>query len=131
MSSPAERGSSIFKSVAPQFVVPDVARTAQHYRESYGFDIASSVGDPPAWAMLTRDRVEIQLARGTGGVSNATVRADAFDAYIRVIDIEALYQELSSKHATIVEGPVTRPYGMREIVVSDCNGYRLVFGAST
>ena len=52
----------------------------------------------------------------------------AIDAYFRVAGVEQLAAELTAAGAKILEGPVTRSYDMRELVVEDCNGFVLVFG---
>jgi hypothetical protein len=46
-------------------------------------------------------------------------------------NLDALVDELKARGANIVEGPVTRIYGMREITVDDIDGHRLIFGEST
>ena len=51
-----------------------------------------------------------------------------YDAYIHVTGLDLLVDELKRRGATIVEGPVDRVYGMRELVVEDCHGLRLAFG---
>ena len=108
----------------------NVVRAAEHYRDALGFTIADYFGDPPVFAIVSRDGVEIHLGkRDTGSiVPNRTVRGDGLDAYIWVEDLDVLGHELQARGARILEGPVTRSYGMRELIVEDDNGYRLAFG---
>ena len=54
---------------------------------------------------------------------------DVLDAYIWVGDVDVLAQELKGRGARIIEGPVDRDYGMREIVIQDPDGFRLAFGS--
>ncbi len=74
--------------------------------------------------------MELHFGRGDPGTSqpNRAVRRDGLDGYIWVEDLDALSAELQSRAATVVEGPILRGYGVREIVVEDCNGFRLAFG---
>ena len=132
MTTTSATASSRLKGIAPQFVVADVVRAAEHYRDALGFTIADYFGDPPVFAIVSRDGVEIHLGkRDTGNiVPNRTVRGDGLDAYIWVEDLDALAHELQARGASILEGPVTRIYGMRELIVEDDNGYRLAFGES-
>ena len=132
MTTTSATASSRLKGIAPQFVVANVVRAAEHYRDALGFTIADYFGDPPVFAIVSRDGVEIHLGkRDTGSiVPNRTVRGDGLDAYIWVEDLDALAHELQARGATILEGPVTRIYGMRELIVEDDNGYRLEFGES-
>jgi hypothetical protein len=46
-------------SVSPQFTVPDVVQTAEHYRDVLGFTIAGYWQTPPVFAIVARDKVEI------------------------------------------------------------------------
>ncbi len=128
MSDTVDRGKSIFKAVAPMLVVPDVMRAAESYRDSFGFTIAGSFGNPPVWAMVERDRARIMFGKGDVMCPNATLRPEGLDVYIWVLDLDALHEELIAKGANILEGPVKRVYDLREITVEDLNGYRLIFG---
>ena len=132
LTTTSATASSRLKGIAPQFVVADVVRAAKHYRDALGFTIADYFGDPPVFAIVSRDGVEIHLGkRDTGSiVPNRSLRGDGLDAYIWVEDLDTLAHELQARGATILEGPVTRSYGMRELIVEDDNGYRLAFGES-
>lgn len=121
---------SKLKSVAPQFVVTDVVRTAEYYRDQLGFTILGYFAEPPVYAMVARDGVELHFGKGDAGaiVPNERLRKGlGNDVYIWVTDIHALYEELSDKDVEILEGPVKRVYESTEVVVRDCNGYQLVF----
>ena len=118
------------KSVSPQLVVADVARTVEYYRDMLGFEHLGYFGEPPVYAIVRRGGVEIHLGKAEqNGVSNSAVRSGSFDLYIWVSDIDQLFEELKVAGAEIVEGPVRRVYESVEVVVRDCNGYVLVFAA--
>lgn len=126
-------GSQVrFKSVAPQFVVPDVVKTAEFYRDQLGFTILGYFSDPPVFAMVARDGVEMHFGKADTDrlqLNEAVRRGLGTDVYIWVSDINALFEELSAKNVEIVEGPVKRIYDCTEVVVKDCNGFQLVFAA--
>ena len=44
-------------------------------------------------------------------------------------DVDTLYRELQTRGAANVSPPQNAPYGLREILVEDPNGYRVAFGA--
>lgn len=123
-----------FRSIAPQFVVPDVRRTAEWYRDNLGFEILGYFfAEPPVYGIVRRGNVEIHFGRSDSGTirSNAELRPGiGNDAYIFVDDVVALHQELLACGVEIVEGPVTRTYDCVEITIRDCNGMLIVFGAS-
>lgn len=116
-------------TVAPQFTVPDVVAAATYYREVLGFENRGFFGTPPVFAMLGRGGVEIffnQSADVTGRVRPRA--AVGYDAYIHITGVDLLFGELRGRSAKIIEGPIDRVYGMRELIVEDCHGLRLAFG---
>jgi len=121
------------KGVVPYFLVEDVFATAEFYRDVLGFTFGEFFGDPPSFTIVTRDEVRImfrQTRPAKTGVArpNRTVMDETFDAYVYVSNLHELAAELRTKQADIVEGPVSRVYRMRELLVRDCNGYVLAFG---
>jgi predicted enzyme related to lactoylglutathione lyase len=122
-------------SVAPYFVVDDVVKTANFYRDRLGFHYERFWGDPPCFCMVLRRGIVIMLAQlETRGVMrpNHTVdpEGEAWDAYIWVDDADALHAELMGKGVSITRAICDQPYGCRDFDVEDCNGYRLCFGHS-
>lgn len=130
MSDSSAGSEIVFGTVAPQFVVVDVVRAAEHYRDVLGFEITDTFLDPPVHAIVTRGycQVFLAVARDEAGTSNRRLKPEAIDAYFRVRGVEALADELASLGADIVEGPVRRSYDMLELVVRDGDGFVLVFG---
>lgn len=119
-----------FGTVAPQFTVADVVSTAEYYRDVFGFEITDYFLDPPVHAIVTRGQSQVFLAKATGdvGVSNRALKPEGIDAYFRVQGLDDLIGEIKARGGTVLEGPVTRSYDVRELVVADCNGFALVFG---
>jgi hypothetical protein len=117
--------------IIPQFVVPDVVLAAEHYIEKLGFKLLGYFLDPPVYAMVARDDVEIHFGKADDGVAapGSKLRTKVgLDAYIHVVDLDTVYSDLQSRGANFVEGPIVRVYKMREITVEDLNGFRLIFG---
>jgi len=118
------------KSIAPQFVVPDVTAAAAYYRDRLGFEILGFFREPPVYSIVRRDAVEIHLARADRGLDpapNAPHRDEPLDAYVWVDDLDALFAELQSRGARIVEPPTVREYHCYEMAVRDPYGFRLAF----
>lgn len=121
--------TALLKATIPQLTVPDVVRTAEYYRDVFGFTIAGYWKNPPVFAIVQRDNVELYFNQATSGTQPRTGRAPgAYDVYIRVGGIESLITELTTRGANIIDGPADREYLMREFVVSDCNGLVIAFG---
>lgn len=120
-----------FEKMAPQFVVKDVVKTAEFYRDKLSFTILSYFLDPPVYAMLERDNVELHFGKADGDTmqtNEAVRRGLGGDVYIWTDDLDSLHKELIANSVEIVEGPVKRVYGSTEITIRDCNGFTIVFG---
>ena len=120
-------------SIAPYFVVEDVVAAANFYRDKLGFQYERFWGEPPAFCMVWRRGVVImlsQFAEGAGTNPNAKVdrEGEAWDAYIWVDAVDALFEEFQSKGVTIARPICDQEYGCRDFDVLDSTGYRLCFG---
>ena len=118
------------RGIAPHFLVEDVVRAAEYYRDKLGFEIGSYFLNPPVFVIIQRDGMAIQLSRVEGGRggSNRKWKNEAVDAYIWAADVDQLYREFSAAHATILQAPFLKEYGMREMDVADLDGYVIRFG---
>lgn len=120
-----------FKQLTTQLVVPDVVRTAEYYRDTLGFTILGYFLDPPVYAMVRRDDIEIHFGKSDTGetFSNQTLRRGlGADAYMIVSDIDALHDELTAAGANVTLPPTKRVYGSIEFEILDCDGHKIVFG---
>lgn len=119
------------ESQASVFLVEDVARAVDYYRDALGFDVQLYDRIPEHYGYAQRDRCAVHFAcfRGVEARPNSeAVPPDMFDAYFYVDDVDALYAEVLERGAEIVHGPVAQGYGMREFRVRDPHGYILAFG---
>src|SRR5262245_35552018 len=105
------------KAIIPQFVVPDVVRTAEYYRDTLGFEILSYFLDPPVYAMCRRGQIEIHFGKADEGetFTNESLRKGlGSDAYIIASDIHGLFEELKTAGANIIVPITKRIYGSTE-----------------
>jgi uncharacterized glyoxalase superfamily protein PhnB len=131
MADPQTKSVVECTMIAPQFLVPDVVAAAEYYRDVLGFQIRGYFLDPPVYAIVGRDSVEIHFGRaatGSAASPNIRRREGSLDAYIWVNDLDPLCEELTKRGAKIVEPPETRIYKCYEMVVEDDFGFRLAFG---
>jgi hypothetical protein len=115
----------------PQFTVPDVVRTAEYYRDVLGFTIDGYWASPPVFAIVSRDAVQVFFNRADGAPPRSGRADGAYDVYVRMTGVDALAAELRRRGADVIDGPVTREYGQRELVVRDVNGLVITFGEAT
>jgi catechol 2,3-dioxygenase-like lactoylglutathione lyase family enzyme len=132
--------ATTFLAAVPQFIVPDLVRTTEYYRDVLGFTIAgywdgervSPSGDSShVFAIIWRDQIQIFFNRAATPDAPARRTGDTPDVYLRVTGIDALADELRARGAEIIDGPEDRSYGQRELVIQDCNGLILCLGEDT
>ena len=134
MAEPQSKAAVKCKAICPHFVVHDVVASAEYYRDVLGFKILRYWLDPPVFAIVARDDIEIQFGKSDSGnlpSPNIARRESALDAYIWVNDVDALYAELQSRGAKILESPSVRVYKCYELLVEDNFGFRLCFSMDT
>jgi len=117
---------SVFESMAAIFQVRDFAEALAFYPEVLGFEVGWTWGDPPGYASVCRDRVEINFGapqQGQGIVPSGI--------YIAITNIDSYYARIQARGAEIAVPIGDRDYGMRDFTVVDPSGNRLSFGQAT
>ncbi len=105
--------------------VADPQASAEYYRDVLGFSISFLWEDPPSYAVINRDdAVGIHFTKH----ENFKLSESTPAIYIFVHDPDALYEEYQRSGVKIVEPINDTEYKMREFVVEDINGYKLVLG---
>src|SRR6476660_1922125 len=90
-----------FHEAATVFVVQDVLRSVEHYRDVLGFQTEFTYGEPTFYAGVERDDVVIHLQ-----AASETKRQPGHGAvYVFVTEVDALYQELKSRGARTLNEP--------------------------
>ena len=130
MNEPPAKDSVKLKAIAPQFVVPDVVRAAEYYRDQLGFKILGYWLDPPVYSIVARDSAEIHFGKGDTDIAqgNNMRREGGLDAYIFAEGVDELFEEFRQRQVDIIEGPINTVYGTHEIIIQDCYGFRVAFG---
>jgi uncharacterized glyoxalase superfamily protein PhnB len=138
--SESERSTMTNKSTwrtAPVLGVQNVRQTAEYYRDVLGFEldpetgVFQGAGDDPGglYAIVRRAGASLHFQIRRGDLPDRRRTSMERDVYIYVDDVDTLYRELRSRGVATVSPPQNAPYGLREILVEDPNGYRVTFGA--
>ncbi len=135
--------------VAPMFLVDDVARTAEWYRDRLGFSIGdyfredhgphnAGDSDHPAlgeaiFVILERNGHRIMFGRaerrGHGVHSNHDFKHVSPDAYFWVDGVEGLFAHLKrAGDVTFIYELELMSYGLAEFGLKDCDGRLITFG---
>ena len=122
-----DTSNSALCAAATVFVVKDVVRSVEYFRDVLGFHTEFTWGEPVCYAGVERGQVAIHLQ-----AASDTKRHPGHGAVnVFVTDVDALYEELKSRGARTLNEPKDYPYGMRDFDLEDLDGNRLCFGMST
>lgn len=106
--------------------VKDLEQSVNYYKDVLGFSISFLWQDPPTYAVINRDdSVGIHL---TESENFETAEEHHPRLYVFVHDPDKLFEEYTQAGADIIESINDTDYQMREFLVRDINGYKLVFG---
>jgi predicted enzyme related to lactoylglutathione lyase len=110
----------------PILSVEDVEKSAGFFTGGLGFSFAGSWQDndgTPNFAIVVLDHITIGLQR----VKQAKA-TDAWAAYLYVDDIEAYAAQVTGAGVKLANEVTDKPYGCRELEVTDLDGNVLCFG---
>jgi uncharacterized glyoxalase superfamily protein PhnB len=121
---------------SPILGVRNVRQAAEYYRDVLGFTLDPENGvfqpspDEPGgvYGIVKRAGVWVHFQIRRDELPSRTRQPYERDVYLYVSDLDAVHTDFQSRGATIVQPPVAMPYGVREMVVEDLNGYRIAFG---
>jgi hypothetical protein len=123
MPESSEPVPSRIVSSAPVLCVSVITPLIEYLVDKLGFALQGKAGDPPSWASLQRDGVELTLVCG-----DYPPPAQDWAAYLYVKNVDALYHEFLARGADVLKPPQDKPYNSREIEVRLPDGRLLAFG---
>jgi catechol 2,3-dioxygenase-like lactoylglutathione lyase family enzyme len=116
-------------SVTPVLLVTDLQRSLDFYIRVLGYEDPAVHGDPPCFAMINRDGLDLMLSLAEGSSKPHPNGAHGvWDFHLRVSDLAADMARISAAGVAIDRGPTDTFYEMREIEVLDPDGYRICLG---
>lgn len=121
---------------APIIGVANVRQAAEYYRDVLGFTldpvdgVFQPTGDEPGgvYAIVERNGMMIHFQIRRGEMPSRVRQGHERDVYLYVNNLDALLADLVKRGANIFQPLRLAPYGFREVVVEDLNGFRLAFG---
>jgi len=119
------------RQIVPIFFTMDIPATLAYYKEKLGFECVGTWQDPPVYAIVARDRQAIHFRCAEPPAANPDKYPDELlDAYLYVDDADILYAEYAARGVQFTRELANMPWHSREIVVKDCDGRLLAFGAN-
>ena len=106
--------------------VRDIDSSAKYFCEALGFVLEWP--EATDWRLVRRDGVRVMLGKCPNAASAAEIGPHSWFAYLDTAGVDQLHVELVANGAIILQPPIDRTYGMRELVVATPDGHRIVFG---
>jgi hypothetical protein len=120
-----------FISSASVLFVRDVRASAEHYRDTMGFQFDRFYGAPASFVILRRDGLHVMLksvSDHSAIIPRWNISPSLWDVYFWVDDVEELYREFLGRGAKIDYELCDQPYGCREFGTQDIDGHDIGFG---
>ena len=112
------------RTISPLFIVSDLQRSIDFYTR-LGFVEPGVWGEPPCFAMMNRDGLDIMLSLAEGDAAPRPNGHGQWDMYLFIEDLDAEIAALNDAGVAIARGPRTTEYQCREIEVVDADGFRI------
>ena len=114
------------KAVEPRLPVSDVGKSITFYCQQLGFTLGATFPeDSPAFALLSREQVGIQLIQ-----ADEYHPAGTFTIWLDVEEVLKEHERLV-QNVAIEWGPEVYGYGRREFAILDPDGHRIIFSEPT
>lgn len=113
-------------SSTPIFACSDVEATIAYYKDVLGFDSSWTYGETPDFGSASKGGVDIMFSLNP----DLAAKVLGHEHWIKVDEVDELYRLHQSNGAKIVSEIGDRPWGVREYVVEDLNGYHLRFAGA-
>ena len=119
----AEENSPFLSHVEPVLAVSDVIQTVDYWHDVLGFTNKWTWGEPPNHGGVTWQGVFVQFSLNSTLASSSKGNS----IFIRVKNLQLLYQFHQDKNVEIVEPLENKPWGMAGYTVREINGYYIIF----
>ena len=112
----------------PRYViaVTNLERSTQYYRDVLGFSIQWQ--EVPGWRLFIRDSCLIMAGECSDALPATELGDHSYFAYIQVVEINRLHQELSNRGVTVTKPLTNESWGMKEFGIKTIDGHRMMFG---
>lgn len=116
---------------APVLLAHDLPAGIRYWNDKAGFESRNIVGEPPHFAILSRDNCMLMLKQAPADhaiVPHWKVAEGVWNAYFWVDDASALFDEFKSRGAIIDYELCKQPYQVLEFGIQDLDGHDIGFG---
>ncbi len=105
--------------------VQELDRSLTYYNQVLGF---KTTFHDQGWGFVRRDDVLIMLGECPDSPAASELGNHSYFAYWEVSDVEAYFEEFSTKGAQLRTKIIEQPWGMKEFALETVDGHRLMVG---
>ncbi len=120
-----------FSSAVPVIATRNVPETVAYFEKILGFEQQWIWGEPPVYAGMKAGTAMLYVSLDVELASAIHERRLGPDLFLWVNDIDSVYRQHRANGAEIEEELGERPWGARQYVVREPNGYKLKVAEST
>jgi uncharacterized glyoxalase superfamily protein PhnB len=117
--------------ISPTLAVRNMKQTIEFYKDSLGFKMGMAFpdADNPEYADLSKDGMVLMFIPAENiGIGKEEKLGVGVNIYMQIDgDIDEYYNDLKNKGVKIVVDIKDEPYGIRDFMVEDIDGYKLTF----
>jgi uncharacterized glyoxalase superfamily protein PhnB len=114
-------------SAAQVIGTDDIEKSLSYYINVLGFSFDFKYGDPTVYAGVKSDQAEIYFCDSPAQAHVVKEKKLAPEIFIWVSDAQSLFEEHVNNGAVVFEPISDRPWGARQYVIKEINGYHLKF----
>lgn len=105
------------------FAASDIQATLAYYKNVLGFTDTWTWGEPPTFGGASMGGVSLMFSLN----KELAAKVRGHEHWIKVNDADQLYAMHRQRKANVIAEIADQPWGVREYVLEDLNGYRLRF----
>jgi uncharacterized glyoxalase superfamily protein PhnB len=114
-----------YSAAVPVIGTADVAGTISYFEQTLGFKQQWIWGEPPVYAGVRAGGALLYICYDPELATAIRERRLTPDIFLWVSDIGSIYEQHRAKLADITEELTERPWGVRQYMIREPNGYRL------
>ena len=119
--------SRLIHSAVPVIATDDIRKALSYYINVLGFTFDFEYGEPVVYAGVKSGNVEIYFSYDEDIATSIKEQRIRPEIFIWLSDADKLFKEHVANGADVIESISDRPWGARQYVIKDINGYHLKF----
>lgn len=119
--------SKLIHSAVPVIASGDIRKAISYYVDVLGFTFDFEYGEPVVYAGVKSGEVEIYFSYDQEIAASINEQGICPEVFIWLSDADKLFKEHLANGADVIDPISDRPWGARQYVIKDANGYHLKF----